>query len=63
MDFSRGTFYRYQSAVNEGGGGVEALLDKSRRKPNLKNRTDEAIETAVLSIALEYPAYGGLAVK
>lgn len=58
MGFSRDTFYRYQSAVNEG--GVEALLDKNRRKPNVKNRTDEATEEAVLSIALDYPAYGQL---
>lgn len=36
MGYSRDTFYRYQAAKEEG--GVEALLDKSRRKPNLKNR-------------------------
>ncbi|AZL16100.1 helix-turn-helix domain-containing protein [Rickettsiales endosymbiont of Stachyamoeba lipophora] len=31
--FSRETFYRYHRAVNEG--GIEALLDTNRRKPNL----------------------------
>jgi len=41
MGFSRETFYRYQDAVNEG--GVDALLEKTRKKPNLKNRVDEAI--------------------
>ena len=40
MGLSRDTFYRYQAAHEEG--GVEALLDRPRRKPNLKNRTDEA---------------------
>ena len=37
-------FYRYQQAVEEG--GVEALLEKSRRKPNLRNRTALEIEEA-----------------
>jgi hypothetical protein len=31
MGLSRDTFYRYQKAVEEG--GVEALLDRSRRNP------------------------------
>ena len=46
MGLSRDTFYRYKSAVEEG--GVEALLEADRRKPNLKNRTDPAVEDAVL---------------
>ena len=56
MGFSRDTFYRYRDAVEEG--GIEALLDQSRRRPNLKNRTDEATEQAVVDIALENPALG-----
>lgn len=56
MGFSRDTFYRYKSAVEEG--GVEALLDKNRRQPNLKNRTDEVTEKAVMDFAIEWPAYG-----
>jgi transposase InsO family protein len=56
MGLSRDTFYRYKSAVEEG--GVDALFDQSRRKPNLKNRVDEAIEKAVLAYALDYPAHG-----
>ncbi len=56
MGLSRDTFYRYQAAVESG--GVEALLDKSRRVPNLKNRTDERTETAVVAHALDYPAHG-----
>ena len=56
MGFSRDTFYRYQAAKDEG--GVEALFDKSRRKPNLKNRVDPAIEAAAVAFATDYPAYG-----
>lgn len=58
MGLSRDTFYRYKSAVEEG--GVEALFDKSRRQPNLKNRVDEATEKAVLDVAIDFPAYGQL---
>ena len=56
MGMSRDTFYRYKAAVEEG--GVEALFERSRRKPNLANRVDEATEQAVLKSALEFPAYG-----
>ncbi|MBU0581228.1 MAG: IS481 family transposase [Candidatus Margulisbacteria bacterium] len=56
MGLSRDTFYRYKSAVEEG--GVQALFDQNRRKPNLKNRIDENIELAVLAHAIEYPAHG-----
>ena len=56
MGFSRDTFYRYKDAVESG--DIEALIDKSRRKPNPKNRTDEASEAAVVAFAVEFPAYG-----
>lgn len=56
MGLSRDTFYRYKSAVEEG--GVQALLDLNRRKPNLKNRVDEHIEQAVVAYAIEFPAHG-----
>ena len=56
MGYSRDTFYRYKSGVDEG--GVEALLERTRRKPNLANRVDEVTEQAVIKSALEYPAYG-----
>lgn len=56
MGVSRDTFYRYQELVSEG--GVDALIDKSRRAPNLKNRVDETIEKAVIDYAIEYPAHG-----
>ncbi|QKM47695.1 hypothetical protein B7760_01718 [Burkholderia glumae] len=56
MGLSRDTFYRYQNAVAEG--GVDALFDSNRRKPNPKNRVDEATEIAVLAYAIEQPATG-----
>ena len=56
MGLSRDTFYRYKTAVEEG--GVEALIDQCRRKPNLKNRVDEITESAVVAYALEQPAHG-----
>jgi len=58
MGLSRDTFYRYKSAVDAG--GIEALVEQSRRKPNPKNRTDEATEAAVAAFALEFPAHGQL---
>jgi len=61
MGFSRDTFYRYQAAVESG--GVDALIDANRRKPNLRNRVDEAIEVAVKDFALEQPAYGQVRVS
>ena len=56
MGVSRDTFYRYRSAVEEG--GVEALFDQNRRKPNHKNRVDEQIEKAVCAYAIDFPAHG-----
>jgi hypothetical protein len=56
MGFSRDTFYRYKSAVEEG--GVENLMDQCRRKPNLKNRFDPNLEERIVKIALENPALG-----
>ena len=61
MGFSRDTFYRYKTAAEEG--GVEALLDKSRRVPNHKNRVDPLVEEAVLKVALDFPAYGQVRVS
>ncbi|OQS31077.1 hypothetical protein B0T45_23265 [Chromobacterium haemolyticum] len=57
MGLSRDTFYRYQNAVADG--GVEALFDANRRKPNPKNRVDDAIEAAVVADATEQPAHAG----
>jgi hypothetical protein len=56
MGLSRDTFYRYIAAV--GNGGIDALVDKNRRKPNIKNRVDEMTEAVVIAYAVEQPAHG-----
>lgn len=61
MGFSRDTFYRYQSVVESG--GVEALIDSNRRKPNLRNRVDDVVEDAVKAFAIEQPAFGQVRVS
>ncbi len=60
MGLSRDTFYRYRDAVEEG--GVEALLEKTRRVPNPRNRVDLETENAVVDYA-EYPAHGQVRVS
>jgi len=61
MGFSRDTFYRYKEAVEDG--GVEALIDQSRRQPNFKNRVDDRTEQAVVAIAIDNPALGQVRVS
>lgn len=56
MGVSRDTFYRYRELVDDG--GVDALIEKSRRNPNIKNRVEEAVEQAVMDYAIEFPAHG-----
>ena len=51
----------YQAAAQAG--GVEALIDANRRKPNIKNRVEEATEVAVTAFALEQPAFGQVRVS
>ncbi len=56
MGVSRDTFYRYRELVAEG--GVDAQINRSRRAPNLKNRTDEATEQAVVDYAVAFTTHG-----
>ncbi|MBD3257564.1 helix-turn-helix domain-containing protein [candidate division GN15 bacterium] len=56
MGYSRDTFYRVKKAHETGGMG--ALMEASRRKPNLRNRVDPAVEDAVIELALEDPSLG-----
>lgn len=56
MGVSRDTFYRYQDPVETG--GIDALINQSRRTPNLKNRVDSETEQAVLKDAIDFPVHG-----
>jgi transposase InsO family protein len=56
MGYSRDTFYRVKKAHEEG--GLEALKEKTRRKPCIKNRVPEEVEEAVVELALEDPSLG-----
>ena len=56
MGYSRDTFYRVKKAHDEG--GIEALKEKNRRKPNIRNRVSEDVEQAVVELSFENPSYG-----
>jgi hypothetical protein len=61
MGFPRVTFYRYQSALASG--GVDTLIDANRKKPNLRNRVEEATKTALAAFAIEQPSFGQVRVS
>jgi hypothetical protein len=50
------SFLSFQTA--HASGGVEALFDVSKRKPNIKNRVEEETERAVIEYAIEFLAHG-----
>ena len=56
VGLSRDAFHRSQVAGEAG--GVAALFERSRRKPNSAHRADQASEDAVIKSATDFPAYG-----
>jgi hypothetical protein len=56
MVVSRDTFYRYQELAQDG--NLDALINRSRRTPNIKNRVDDTTENAVIDYAIAEPAHG-----
>lgn len=56
MGYSRDSFYYFQGLYEKG--GEAALIEMSRRQPNIRTRVATEIEKSVIALVIEQPAWG-----